>query len=79
MTKAEIIQWIKDYKRPIDDVNEFAKQLGEKIKTMNLKLNEKVLSERELPIYNIYRNVNIKYKDRRKKEWLIRDYLRLCS
>lgn len=35
MTKAEIIQWIKDYKRPIDDVSEFAKQLGEKIKTMD--------------------------------------------
>lgn len=35
MTKAEIIQWIKDYKRPIDDVDEFAKQLGEKIITMD--------------------------------------------
>lgn len=29
MTKAEIIQWIKDYKRPIDDVADFAKQLRE--------------------------------------------------
>ena len=38
MTKAEIIQWIKEYKRPIDDVAEFAKELGEKIKKWILQL-----------------------------------------
>lgn len=32
MTKAEIIQWIKDYKRPIEDITEFSKQLVAKIK-----------------------------------------------
>ena len=35
MTKAEIIQWIKDYKRPIEDITEFSKQLVAKIKTMD--------------------------------------------
>ena len=34
MTKAEIIQWIMDYKQPVDDIAQFAKELGEKIKTM---------------------------------------------
>ena len=35
MTKAEIIQWIKEYKRPIEDITEFSKQLVAKIKTMD--------------------------------------------
>lgn len=35
ITKAEIIQWIKEYERPIDDVTKFTKELGDKIKMMD--------------------------------------------
>lgn len=35
MTKAEIIQWIENYKNPADNVSEFARKLVENIKEMN--------------------------------------------